>query len=115
MVRVWTGALSFLLFLSLLASCSKGDRSQLTDAQMRGHALFDVHCADCHNGTNPDLLKQPPRLHGLFMAKALPSGAPATDIEVRRTIIEGKGTMPAFDRRLQLQDIDDLLKYLHTL
>lgn len=115
MARFWTGLLAFLLFLNILVACSKGDGSQLADAQMRGRALFDAHCADCHNGTNPDLLKQPPKLHGLFMAKALPSGAAPTDVQVRKTIIEGKGTMPAFDQRLREQDIDDLLDYLHTL
>jgi len=113
--QVWAGLLAFLLFLSIFVACSKGDGSQLTDAQMRGHALFDVHCADCHNGTNPDLMKQPPRLDRLFLAKALPSGAPANDSQVRTTIIHGRGTMPAFDGRLREEDIDDLLKYLHTL
>ena len=44
--------------------------------------------------SQPDLLKQPPNLHGLFLRKALPSGAPATNAQVRMTIIEGKGIMP---------------------
>lgn len=111
MVRLLLGILAFVLFVTILFGCSKGTG----DAAMRGHALFNVHCADCHNGTNNDLLKQPPRLNRLFLAKALPSGAPASDSQVRETIIQGRGTMPAFDGRLREEDIDDLLKYLHTL
>jgi len=84
-------------------------------AEQRGGILFDRHCADCHEESNPDLKKQPPKLEGLFRSKLLPSGSPATDEQVRKTIIEGRGTMPAFDRRLREQDFDDLVKYLHTL
>jgi mono/diheme cytochrome c family protein len=80
-----------------------------------GQDLFEVHCDDCHEQANPDLKKQPPRLEGLFRSKTLPSGAPATDNQVRKTIVEGLGTMPAFDRRLSEKDLNDLIQYLHTL
>ena len=100
--------------LALLAGCSwLGGR--LTDDETQGRALFLLHCADCHEGAHPDLLKQPPKLEGLFQSKTLPSGAPATDAQVRKTIIEGRGTMPAFDQRLSEKDVDDLIKYLRTL
>jgi mono/diheme cytochrome c family protein len=49
------------------------------------------------------------------MNKTLPSGAPADDEHVRETILQGKGIMPPFEQSLRRQDIDDLLKYLHTL
>jgi cytochrome c5 len=65
----------------------------------RGQELFDLHCALCHEGPTPDLKKQPPRLENLFAAKQLPSGVPATDAQVRKTIIQGLRTMPAFDAR----------------
>lgn len=81
----------------------------------RGQELFDLHCAHCHQGPTPDLKKQPPRLENLFAAKQLPSGAPATDAQVRKTIVEGLRTMPAFDKRLNEQELDDLVAYLHTL
>lgn len=80
-----------------------------------GEELFDLHCADCHSEANPDLKKQPPKLRGLFRSKTLPSGAPATDQQVRKTIVEGIGTMPAFDQRLSENDVNDLIKYLHAL
>jgi mono/diheme cytochrome c family protein len=85
------------------------------DSEQHGSELFDLHCVECHETANPDLKKQPPKLEGLFHSKTLPSGAPATDEQVRRTIIEGRGTMPAFDGRLSERDVSDLIKYLHTL
>jgi len=80
-----------------------------------GEALFVMHCANCHENEQPDLRKQPPRLDGLFQSKKLPSGAPATDAQVRKTIIEGRGTMPAFHQRLSERDVEALVSYLHTL
>lgn len=84
-------------------------------SEQRGQELFDLHCAACHQGPTPDLKKQPPRLEGLLETTNLPSGAPASEKQVRKTIIEGIGTMPAFDQRLSDSDLDDLVKYLHTL
>lgn len=110
MMRLLLSSVAFAFFVIILFGCSNS-----SDAAMRGHELFDLHCADCHEKTNPDLLKQPPRLHHLFMNGALPSGVPASDEQVRKTILQGKGTMPAFDQRLQEQDIEDLLMYLHSL
>jgi len=83
--------------------------------QQQGEDLFEVNCADCHETPNPDLKKQPPKLEGLFDAKTLPSGAAATDEQVRKTIIQGLRTMPAFDGRLSESDVQDLIRYLHTL
>jgi mono/diheme cytochrome c family protein len=60
-------------------------------------------------------LKEPPKLNGLFTSKTLPSGAPATDEQVHKVIIEGLRTMPAFDRRLSEKDVRDLIAYLRTL
>ncbi len=91
------------------------DTTPANDDEMHGHALFILHCADCHQAANPELLKQPPKLNGLFELKVLPSGSPDTDEQVRSTIIEAKGIMPPFDRRLTEQEVNDLLKYLHTL
>ena len=65
--------------------------------------------------TPPDLLKEPPKLNGLFASKAMPSGAPTTDEQVRRTIVEGLRTMPAFRGRLREDEIQNVIAYLHTL
>jgi mono/diheme cytochrome c family protein len=61
------------------------------------------------------LLKQLPKLKGLFKQKTLPSGNPATEDQVRKTIVSGRATMPPFGRSLDEKQIDDLLRYLHTL
>lgn len=99
--------------LGLLSGCSESG-SSFSGADMRGQELFDLHCALCHEMANPDLRKQPPKLERLFQSRALPSGAPATDAQVRKTIIEGLGTMPAFDQRLNPKDVDHIVRYLHT-
>jgi mono/diheme cytochrome c family protein len=105
--------LAVALFLSAasLIACSK----PASEGEANGRALFQFHCAPCHDTPPPDLLKEPPKLKGLFNSKTLPSGAPATDEQVRKVIIEGLRTMPAFDRRLQEKDVRDLIAYLHNL
>jgi mono/diheme cytochrome c family protein len=101
-------------FVALIcfASCTK-DRSR--EQAVRGEGLFQMHCAACHEMPPPDLLKEPPKLKGVFNSPTLPSGAPATDEQVRKVILEGLRTMPAFQGRLQDQEVRDLIAYLHTL
>ncbi len=96
-------------FALLFSGCSPSASAQ------RGQELFDLNCSSCHEDPPPDLKKQPPKLEELFKAKYFPSGAPATDKQVRKTIIGGLRTMPAFDQRLSDQDVNDLVAYLHTL
>jgi mono/diheme cytochrome c family protein len=110
-LRTLTKLVAALFVSASLIGCSKAQ----TESEANGRALFQLHCAPCHDTPPPDLLKQPPKLNGLFTAKTLPSGAPATDEQVRKVVIEGLGTMPAFDRRLQEKDVRDLIAYLHTL
>lgn len=90
-----------------LAGCGSAER--------RGEELYELHCAECHEMPNPELKKPPPQLEGLFHAKTLPSGVPATDAEVKKTILQGLRTMPAFDGRLSEDDVKSLVAYLHTL
>jgi len=106
-LRWWLPVITAML--AIWPTC--GDRRQV----QRGEELFQQNCAICHEVPNPELKKQPPRLEGLFQRKTLPSGATATDEQVRRTIINGIGTMPAFDQRLSSEDVNDLLVYLHQL
>jgi mono/diheme cytochrome c family protein len=101
------------LALLILIACSR--KEQLSSAEIQGQWLYDDHCAGCHETPHPDLRKQPPNLHGLFLRRSLPSGALATDKQIRETIIEGRGTMPAFEQRLRKDDVDDLVSYLHRL
>jgi mono/diheme cytochrome c family protein len=82
-------------------------------AQTRGEIVYERNCGPCHDAENLQLVKQPPRLKGLFVREKLPSGAPATDDQVRRTIQAGRGIMPPFERTLDKKQLDDLLQYLH--
>jgi mono/diheme cytochrome c family protein len=84
-------------------------------AETRGSVVYEKNCSQCHDAENLPLLKQPPKLKGLFQKKTLPSGAPATDEQVRKTILEGRATMPPFEHILEQKQINDLLKYLRTL
>jgi mono/diheme cytochrome c family protein len=52
---------------------------------------------------------------GIFKKPYLPSGAPANDDRVTETILHGRNMMPAQGNRLDSQDLEDLLAYLHTL
>ena len=88
---------------------------RILDEPSQGARLYHDNCAECHDNPQPDLHKQPPGLRGLFTKSALPSGAPANDAQVRKEIVEGIGTMPAFDQRLTDRDVDGLVKYLHGL
>ncbi len=103
-----------LLFLTfaILTGCAANGRDV---HETNGQTLFQFHCAPCHEMPPPDLLKEPPKLNGLFNSKTLPSGAPATDEQVMKVIIEGLRTMPAFDKRLKEDEVRDLIAYLHTL
>ncbi len=105
----------------LLLDCDKKQqagaqaRGQLSGAELEGEWLYENNCAECHETAHPDLLKQPPNLHGMFRRGSLPGGAPATDAQIRMTIIEGRGTMPAFDQRLRDEDVENLICYLRKM
>jgi mono/diheme cytochrome c family protein len=86
----------------------------LTRQQMLGRALYQGRCAHCHQDNDLALKKVPPDLHGIFNRSALPSGAPATDAEVERVVLAGKGMMPAFTGRFSQEQMSALLAYLHT-
>jgi mono/diheme cytochrome c family protein len=89
--------------------------AQASNAELEGEWLYENNCAECHETLHPDLLKQPPNLHGLFRRRVLPSGTPLTDAQIRTTIIEGRGTMPAFDQRLRDVDVANLIRFLQRL
>ncbi|HTC92569.1 MAG TPA: cytochrome c [Terriglobales bacterium] len=108
-------SISLALFALLLLTTGCSQSGAASSDAGHGHELYQLHCQECHEGANLNLRKQPPKLNGMMQGKNLPSGAPATDEQVRKTIIEGRGIMPAFDQRLTDKEIDDLVKYLHTI
>jgi mono/diheme cytochrome c family protein len=112
-IFVWVFLMGMLMTGS--AGCSRSG-SGMKKAALRGKKLFALHCSGCHSGKKLDVARQPPNLAGLFQREYLPSGAPATDAQVRVTIRQGRGgIMPAFDEALSKEEIEDIIRYLHTL
>ncbi len=86
----------------------------LTPQQAEGKHLYEGRCAHCHRDNDLALKKVPPDLHGVFSSATLPSGAPATDANVRQVVLAGKGMMPSFSGRFNADQMSALLAYLHT-
>jgi mono/diheme cytochrome c family protein len=95
-----------------LAGCRS--KASLTAQQLEGQHLYNGRCAHCHEENDLALKKVPPNLHEVFEHTTLPSGAPATDLNVERTILSGRGMMPAFAGRFTQPQMDALLSYLHA-
>ncbi len=104
--------------VTLMAGCRRvpppTPLSELNAQQMHGHAVFQTQCARCHNDRQDAPLNGPP-LIGIYKKQYLHSGAPANDERVTDTIQHGHGLMPAMGNTIDQQDLDDLLRYLHTL
>ena len=99
-------------FLVVLVGCHH--QAELTAQESEGKHLYTVRCAHCHEDNDLNLKKVPPNLRGLFEHSTLPSGVPATDINVERTVLSGKGMMPSFAGRFTQEQMAALLAYLHT-
>lgn len=97
-----------------LATAGCHHEPALTAQQQEGKHLYQARCAHCHEDNDLALKKVPPDLHGVFRHSTLPSGAPATDAEVERVVINGKGLMPAFTGRFNDEQMAALLAYLHA-
>jgi cytochrome c553 len=107
----------FLVVLVLVgqAGCSEFGRGR-ERAILRGKSLFELHCCGCHNGKTTGMAVNPPVLAGIFRRATLPSGAPATDAQVRATIRSGRsGIMPSFSQTLSDEEIGDIMRYLHSV
>ena len=87
---------------------------RLTQQEREGKHLYQVRCAHCHEDNDLALKKVPPNLHAVFNRPTLPSGAPATDENIRLVVLKGKGMMPAFVGRFDDAQMAALLAYLHT-
>jgi mono/diheme cytochrome c family protein len=98
--------------LMTLAGCHV--QPALTPQQAEGKRLYDAGCAHCHEENDLHLNKVPPNLHDMFSRATLPSGAPATDAEVERVMMTGKGMMPSFAYQMNSEQVAALLAYLHT-
>lgn len=99
-------------FILLLGGCHR--IPPLNDQQSAGKHLYEQRCAHCHRDNDLALKKVPPDLHDVFQRATLPSGAPATDMNVERAVLSGMGMMPSFAGRFSQEQMADLLAYLHT-
>lgn len=86
--------------------------SEWTPQEARGAAVYQAACARCHYPTTTAGLHGP-GLQAITKVKAMPSGAPPNDERLTDVILHGRGMMPA--TRLDDQQLQDLLAYLHTL
>jgi mono/diheme cytochrome c family protein len=103
----------------LLVGCgSDGPKTdaelQLNAQQVVGRHVFDQACSPCHLAYSSSGMKGP-GLKGLFKKQSLPSGLPVSDAFVQRTILGGRGMMPAFGTTLSQDEVSALMAYLHTL
>jgi len=97
-----------------LSLCGCHGAPALTREQAEGKRLYQGRCAHCHEDNDLALKKVPPALDRVFSHKNLPSGAPASDAEVRRVVLAGKGSMPAFSGRFNEEQLSALVEYLHA-
>jgi cytochrome c5 len=95
----------------VLIACAPGGSNQIG---YRPQYVYQKFCAPCHDATGLQLIKVPPRLDGLFRKKTFPSGAPATDDELRNVILHGRETMPPFEGTLSGDDVNALVRYMHA-
>ncbi|MFZ1134947.1 MAG: cytochrome c [Candidatus Korobacteraceae bacterium] len=86
----------------------------LTPQQARGRRVYDARCAECHYAYSTRDLRGP-SLHGLFKKQFMSSGIPANDERVIDIIEMGRAKMPGFQNKLTINQIADLMTYLHTL
>ena len=103
----------------LLSGCDAEPRKTdaelgLSAQQARGRKVYDARCAECHFAYSSRNLRGP-SLHGLFKKQFMVNGMPANDERVTDLIMLGRAKMPGFQQKLNPQQFDDLMAYLHTL
>jgi mono/diheme cytochrome c family protein len=87
----------------------------LNPQQAAGRAVYDQHCARCHEPYS-SRGKQGPSMKGIFKKQYMPlSGLPANDERAGEIIRLGRSKMPGYGQVLTPQQVDDLLVYMHTL
>ena len=87
----------------------------LNPQQAAGRKIYDAECDRCHEPYSTRG-KKGPGLKGMFQHKYLPlSGLPANDERVTDIIRLGRNEMPGYSQKLDAQQTQDLLAYLHTL
>ena len=112
--------LSVVFAIALTLGCDVERRKSdaelgLNSQQAAGRRIYDAECDRCHEPYSTRG-KKGPGLKGLFQHKYLSlSGLPANDERVTDIIRLGRNEMPGYSQKLNSQEMQDLLVYLHTL
>ena len=119
----WFGfVLGILVSLGLLAGTGCDVERRKSDAELglnaqqaAGRKIYDAECDRCHEPYS-SRGKKGPSLKGVFQHKYLSlSGLPANDDRVTDIVRLGRNEMPAYSQKLNPEEVQDLLAYLHTL
>lgn len=116
--QVLTAVLSLGAFV--LSACDVERRQSdaelgLNAEQSAGRKIYDSECDRCHRPYSTKG-KKGPGLKGIFQHPYLSlSGLPANNERVTDIIRSGRNEMPAYGPKLNTQEIQELLAYLHTL
>jgi mono/diheme cytochrome c family protein len=87
----------------------------LNPQQAAGRKIYDSFCDRCHEPYSTRG-KKGPGLKGIFKHPYLSlSGLPANDERVTEIIRIGRNEMPAYGQRLNPDEMQELMAYLHTL
>ena len=115
-ITLLTASLTVALTLACDVERRKSDAELgLTPQQSAGRKIYDAECDRCHEPYSTRG-KKGPGLKGIFQKKYLSlSGLPANDERVTDIIRLGRNEMPGYSQKLNSQDLEDLLAYLHTL
>ena len=105
-MQMLIGGLALAALLALVAEKS-GDAG-------KGKAIFEQHCATCHNATSTEK-KLGPGLKGLFQKRKLQNGQKPSDQSVLARLDKGGGGMPSYKELLSAEEKANLLAYLKTL
>jgi cytochrome c6 len=101
--------------VSALALVASGCRKTAKTAEERGASIFARSCASCHGPTG----RPPPRQLGFAITPRDLSDARLyevkSDAQLKASIKDGKGAMPAFGGLLSDADLDLVVAHLHTL
>lgn len=84
----------------------------LTDAHagdpLQGGSLYTQHCAGCHGGNGMGVIAGTPNLAGNTQIMVKP------DFELMKTVLAGKGIMPAYQGKLTQTEILDIIAHVRT-
>lgn len=118
--KFFLGLFAILLAIASTFGCDVERRKSdaelgLNPQQAAGRRIYDAECDRCHEPYSTRG-KKGPSLSGVFKGKYLSmSGLPANDERVTDIIKLGRKEMPGYSQKLNSQDMQDLLAYLHTL